>query len=157
MNTSPRTSSTGGACAEQAQRDAPHRADVLRHVLAGFAVAARRRLHQHAALVAQVDGEAIELELGRVVHGGIGSPSSSSRLHAGVEGARAGRLGVGLGADRKHRHGVAHRGESGQGLAADALRRRIGAESAGCSASSACSSRNRRSNSASGMVGASST
>ena len=42
-------------------------ADVLRHVLAGLAVAARRRLHQHAALVAQVDRQAVELELAGVL------------------------------------------------------------------------------------------
>ena len=39
----------------QAQRDLPDGADVLRHVLADLAVAARGGLHQHAVLVAQVD------------------------------------------------------------------------------------------------------
>ena len=43
--------------------DGAHR---VGHVLAGLAVAARRRLHQLAALVAQVDRQAVELHLGRV-------------------------------------------------------------------------------------------
>ena len=46
----------------------PDGAHVLRHVLAGLAVAARGGLHQHAVLVAQVDRQAVELELGVVVH-----------------------------------------------------------------------------------------
>ncbi len=66
MKTSPRTSSTGGVVAFQAQRDRLDGADVLRHVFADLAVAARGRLHQHAVLVAQVDREAVELELGGV-------------------------------------------------------------------------------------------
>ena len=67
MKTSPRTSSTAASLPFRRSGIARDGADVVRHVLAGLAVAARGGLHQHAVLVAQVDREAVELELGRVV------------------------------------------------------------------------------------------
>jgi hypothetical protein len=66
----------------QPQRDLADGADVLRHVLAGLAVAARGGLHQHALLVAQVDGQAVELQLGGVGDRGASGPGSSSRAPA---------------------------------------------------------------------------
>ena len=51
----------GPVVAAQAQRYGLDRAQVDRHILAGFAIATRRALHKHAVLVTQADGEAIEL------------------------------------------------------------------------------------------------
>ena len=50
----------------EAVRDRPDRAQVGAHVLAGGAVAPRGALHETAALVAQGDGQAVDLELGHV-------------------------------------------------------------------------------------------
>ena len=61
----------------------------VRHVLAGLAVAARRGLHQHAALVAQVDRQAVELELGAYSTGGIVRAELQLAPHARVERLRA--------------------------------------------------------------------
>ena len=57
-----------GAGPSSRHRDLADGADVLRDVLADLAVAAGRGLHQHAVLVAQVDSQPIELELGHVLH-----------------------------------------------------------------------------------------
>src|SRR3569832_847186 len=43
-------------------------AHVLRHDLAGVAVAARRRPHQHTVLVQEAYGEPVQLRLRRVMH-----------------------------------------------------------------------------------------
>ncbi|MBK6470714.1 MAG: hypothetical protein IPF94_08215 [Betaproteobacteria bacterium] len=51
--------------------------------------------------------------------------------HAFVEGLRAGRRGVGLGADAQHRHRVAHRLEAVEHMAADPLRGRVGRQKFG--------------------------
>ena len=64
MYTSPRTSSVSGSA--QALRDGRDGAQVGGDVLAGGAVAAGGALDESAALVAQGDGEAIDLELGDV-------------------------------------------------------------------------------------------
>jgi len=55
-----------------------HGADVLGDVLAGFAVATRGRMSKHAVFVAQVDGKAVELQLGGVLDRRIGVIQSSS-------------------------------------------------------------------------------
>ena len=46
--------------------------DVLRHVLPDDAVTPGGRRHQHAALIAQVDGETVDLELAEVVDAAAG-------------------------------------------------------------------------------------
>ena len=51
----------------QALRDGPHRPHVRRDVLAGGAVAARRGLDEHAALVRERDRHAVDLELAGVL------------------------------------------------------------------------------------------
>jgi hypothetical protein len=143
--------------AAQAQRDLADGADVLRHVLAGLAVAARGGLHQHAVLVAQVDGQAVELELGGVF--------DRRRVGASpVRGARARRRpaapaggGVGLGADAEHRHAWRTGAKPSSTWPSTRCVGESGVRSSGCAASSACSSWNRRSYSASGISGASST
>ncbi len=109
------------ALADQAQRDRRDRADVLRHVLAAVAVAARGRLHQQAVLVTQADREAIELRLR-----GIGDLALDPRAlaHAPVElGQVLLREGV---VQREHREAVDHLRERRQRRGADPLRRRVG-------------------------------
>jgi hypothetical protein len=124
MYTSPRTSRTAG----EAQRNLPNGAYVLRHILAGLAVAARRRLDQDAAGIAQADRQAVELELGRVLdRRGLGR-QFQQLAHAGIEGLGTRGAGIGLGTDRQHRHDMANRREGGQRLAANPLRRRIGGQ-----------------------------
>ena len=125
MKTSPRTSTTGAVDALELLRnrlDRPHR---VRHVLAGLAVAARRRLHELAALVAQVDRQAVELHLGGVGDRRVVFAEAERLPDARVELLGAGRGGVGLGVDREHRHGMANRHQSLEDGADHALRRRV--------------------------------
>jgi len=111
--------------ATQPQRDLADRAHVLRHVLAGLAVAARGRLHEHAVLVAQVDGQPVELQLRAVLHRRRIGVQPQLAPHARVEGLRAAGGGVGLGADRQHRQRVLHRRQAVEHLADHALGRRV--------------------------------
>ena len=101
-------------------------AHVRRHVLADLAIAARCGAHQRALLVAQADGEAVELELGGIFDRRVRSRELELAADARIELRRAGILGVGLRANRKHRRLVAHRRQLLRRRAADALRRRIG-------------------------------
>ncbi len=107
------------------------RAHGVRHVLARLAVAARRRLDERAVLVAQADGEAVELQLGVVGDRRVVVGEAERLADARVELLRAGGAGVGLGLDREHRHRVAHRSQAFEHRADDALRRRIGADELG--------------------------
>ena len=111
--------------ATQAQRDLAQRAQVLRNVLAGGAVATRRTAHQQAVLVAQADRQAIELQFGGIFDWWRALAQLQFAANARVEVQCAARSGIGLGLDRQHRHVVHHRCELRQRLAADALRRRI--------------------------------
>ena len=88
----------------QPVRNLRNRADRVRDVLAGLAVAARRRLHQRTAFVAQVDGESVELQLGRIVQRGRGIAEFERLAHTRIETLRRGRAGIALGVDRQHRH-----------------------------------------------------
>ena len=54
----------GPTGALQLLRDVRDGAQVRGHILAGSAIATRRALHEHAVLVAQADGEAVEFRLG---------------------------------------------------------------------------------------------
>ena len=58
----------GRAIADQLQRDLIHRADVVRHVFARFAIAARGRLHEDAVFITQAHGKAIKLQLGNILN-----------------------------------------------------------------------------------------
>ena len=102
------------------------RAHGMRHVLAGFAIAARRRLHELARFVAQVDREAVELHLGVVGDRRIVVAEAEGAAHARVELPRAAGGRVGLGLDRQHRHRVHDRHQPFEHGADDALGRRIG-------------------------------
>ena len=98
----------------------------MRDVLAGLAVAARRRLHQLSGLVAQVDGEAVELHLGRVLDRWVRLVQAERLAHARVELLRPSRASVGFGIDRQHRHDMAHRLQPFEHGTDNALRRRVG-------------------------------
>ena len=111
----------------QPQRDLADGADVLRDVLAGLAVAARGGLHQHALLIAQVHGQAVELQLGRVFDLCIRQVQPKLAPHPGVKGLGPGCRGVGLGMNRQHGHRMAHRRQFGQGGGAHAQGRAVGA------------------------------
>jgi hypothetical protein len=115
----------GGCARRKPEGYLANRADVLRHVLAHLAIAARGCLHQYATLIAQAHGQAVKLELGHVVHRRIGVGQAERAPHAGVEILRAAGFGIGLGVDRQHRHGVTDRLETVEHLAANALRGRI--------------------------------
>ena len=77
-------------------------------------------------LVAKADGEAVELELGDVLDRrcGRGEPEVATDSRIEVRSTLGRR--VRLGADRQHRHRVAHRRERGKRRAADTLCGRIG-------------------------------
>ena len=100
-------------------------ADVLRHVLAVFAVAPGGGLHQHAAFKAQIDRQPVKLEFGDVFHRWRFLGQLQLFAHPGVKSQRTRGFGVGLRADAEHGHSVAHRGKSVQRLAAHALGGRI--------------------------------
>lgn len=103
-----------------------HGADVLRHVLAGFAVAARGGLHQHAVFVTQVDRKAIELQFSGILDRRIGLGQSQFLAHPRIESQRTARFSIGFGADRQHRHHMPHFGEGVERRAADPPGRRVG-------------------------------
>jgi hypothetical protein len=129
ISTSPRTSSSAGVGALQLQRNRADRAHVLGHVLAGRAVAARRRLHEHAALVAQRNGEPVELQLARVFDGVRHRAGEIGRLVERIGDALVERDDVVVAeavVQRQHRRVVNDRREPARHCAADALRRRIG-------------------------------
>ncbi len=146
-----RSTRSGKRGGDQTQRDLADGADVVRDVFAGFAVAARGGLHQHAAFVAQAHGQAVELGFGHVVDGRAGQHGLRGRAqrlaavalvveleqgapllagqivaHALIEGGRALGRGVGFGADAEHGHGVAHRCQRVEHGTAHALGGRVG-------------------------------
>ena len=85
----------------QAQRDVSDGAGVLRHQLAGLAIAPGEGLHQQSVLVAQGQGEAVHLELGGVARGGFRRQLPPADLPLGEL-----RGGVGV-VQAEHGHGVA--------------------------------------------------
>jgi len=107
----------------QTQRNAAHGAHVAADVLAGLTIATRRGLDQHAVLVAQVDRQTVELQFDRILDVRIAFAQAEFAPHARIEGLRTARLGIGLGADRQHRHAMTHRRELRQRFAANALGR----------------------------------
>jgi hypothetical protein len=108
-----------------AQRYRTDRAQVLRDLLADLAVAARRAAHQHAVLVDERDGEAVDLRLGHEAHvAHLHALASQVALRAQHPGGQL-LLVAGVG-QRQHRLQVAHLLELVERLRADALRRRVG-------------------------------
>ncbi len=91
--------------AAQVQRDGAHGAQVGGHVFAAGAVAAGGALHEHPALVAQADRQAVQLGLGRE-HQLRPLQLLADATH------EVGHLVLAEGiAQRQHRQGVAHFGE----------------------------------------------
>ena len=123
---------------------------LLRHILARLAIAARGGLHQHALLVAQVDGQAVELQLGRCrLDGrGFGRARPSSLAHTFASKARAlSAAVVSVSVSDRSASGTARAAPDAkpvQHAADDTLRGRIGCSAVrGAPISSACSSWNR--------------
>ena len=119
-NTSPRTSTSGGgasvASLEGMRGDVLH---VVGDVLADDAVAAGRRADEHAVLVAEVHGEAVDLELAQVVHVPAGGAFDAGR--PGEELLAAEHV-----VEAQHPLGVDDRVEQGRlGTAADRLGGRV--------------------------------
>ena len=117
----------GGGIGRQSQRYLPDGAHVLRDFLAHLAVPAGCRLHKHAGLVTQVHREAVKLQFGHIGNRWIVGLQPEFPAYPGIKILRAGRLGIGLGADAQHRHLVAHAGKLPEWLAAHALGGRVGA------------------------------
>ena len=137
MYTSPRTSSTSGAPAMCCgmSRDGPR---IGGDVLADRAVAAGRREHQLAALVAQRAAEAVDLGLGGHRHERIGRQVEEA-LHPGDELADlVGRERI---VEAEHRPRMGDLGERAGRRRAEPLRRRIRARPAAGSAPPARGSR----------------
>ena len=61
--------------------------DVVRHIFAIFAIAARCRLDQQTFFITQAHGQAIKLELGHIANFRIGFGQSQFSSHACIEGA----------------------------------------------------------------------
>ena len=121
-----------GRCAHaarhrNAQRNLRNGADIGRHVLASFTVAAGGGLHQHTVFVAQVHGQTVKLQFGAVLHRRIVFREAQFFTHPRVKGFCTAGFGVGFGADAEHGHGMAHRGKGVQRPPPHPLRRRIAA------------------------------
>ena len=106
------------------QRNRADRAQVLGHVLAHLAVPAGGAAHQHAVLVDERDGEAVDLRLGHEVH--------VAHLHAlareialAAHHPRGQLLLVARVGEREHRLEVRHLAELVERLASDPLSRRV--------------------------------
>ena len=99
--------------------------DVLRHVFASLAIAARSSLDERAMLIAQVDGQSVELEFRLVSHRRRIIRKLQQLAHTAIKSAGARWSGIGFGTNRQHRHRMAHGDEARQRLAADPLRRRV--------------------------------
>ena len=101
-------------------------ADIGGDFLARLAIAPGGRLHQHALVINQADGQTIKFELCHVIPRRRFCREPQAFAHALVERLRAARLGIGLGLDAAHGHTVRNLGERFQGGPPHALGRRVG-------------------------------
>ena len=153
--TSPRTSSTSGTAspsAPQRRRDGADRGHVGRDVLADPAVAARRRLHVAAALVADAHRDAVDLQLAH----------EAARSRRAAPWRRAGPTPSAPRRSSRCRGSSSARSARPARTARSARRRRPGRRARrrparGAAASSSRSSRTSRSKSASEISGSSSS
>ncbi len=94
--------------------------EVLRDVLAGFAVAARRALHVHAVLIPGADGQAVQFRLGRIANGFLEiKPFPDTAVEVAHLLVAEGVV------QRQHGEPMPHRAESRNRRRAHPLRRRI--------------------------------
>ena len=110
----------------QAQRNLADGADVLGDVFADFAIAPGGGLYQHAKLVTQAHGQAVELGFGHIFDGRVGIGQPEFAADACVEGVGTGGLGVGFGADAEHGYHMTNGGKTVQHLAAHPACGRVG-------------------------------
>jgi hypothetical protein len=85
-------------------------------------------LYQHAVFIAQVNGQAVKLELGYVLHCRVGISQAQRFAHAGIKILCACGLGIGLGIDTEHGHRVFDGRKAIQHSADDALGGRVGCD-----------------------------
>ena len=107
----------------QPQWHGSYRSYVSGDVFARRAITARSRLNQNAVLVAQADREAIEFQFGGVLHFSI---DLQSFTHSPIESGNIALVESVI--QGKHRRRVPYLLELRQGLATDALCRRIGGD-----------------------------
>ncbi len=114
-----------GPAVLQAQRYAVDRAHVGGDVFSHHAVASCGRKVQHPVQVAQVHGQAIELQLAGIGnHRGRLAGLGEQLAHPRIESDRVGLAEPVV--QRQHRHGMAHRRQIGAWCSADPQCRRIG-------------------------------
>ena len=97
----------------QTQGNPVQGAHIWRYVLAGTTVTPGSRLNQHTLLVAQIDGQAIKLELRRIGDGRRRRLQAERTPYPGIEADSPLIGGIGLGVDGQHRQGMGHRRKLG--------------------------------------------
>ena len=112
----------------QAQRYLTDGADVVGHVLTHFAIAARDGMHQLTVLVAQAHGQTIKLGLSHIFHRRGAVIQLQLATHARIKGLGTAGFIVRLGANRQHRHHMAHRRQAIEHRANHALGGRVGCD-----------------------------
>ena len=137
----------------QHQRNLLQGADVVRHIFAHLAIAARGGLHQHSVFIAQAHRQAVKFQFGHTVHRcavchrlrfrrqrlrrcaftalPLALLGGQVRAQLLLELFCARGRHIGFGADGQHRHRMAHRCQAGHGRAAHALGGRIGRQQFG--------------------------
>src|SRR5690606_17102277 len=85
-----------------AQWNRANGAHIGRDIFTNLAVAACRRLHQHAFLVTQIDGEAVELYLGGIRHRCRVRRQVELAPNTCIEHRHRTFIGIGLGENRQH-------------------------------------------------------
>ena len=107
----------------QRERDGPNRPQIGRHVLAGCPVAPRRATDEPPAVVAQADGQAVDLQLADIRHWRVVRLATEAAPNPHVELAQL------VGAERvpqaEHRHVVTDGWEPTLDRSADPLGRRV--------------------------------
>ncbi len=114
-----------GFAGTQVGRDVGDRADIGGYILACRPVAAGRGQYQHALLVAERTGQAIDLGFGGERHFGVGAEAEEA-ADAGDEIAHF-IVGEGV-VEAEHRHRVRHLGERAVRGGADLAARAVGAD-----------------------------
>ena len=103
-------------------------ADVLRDVFTRFTIAARGRLHQHAAFIAQAHRQPVKFEFTHVFNWWITLCQTQLFANADVKVLRARGFSIGFCANAEHGHFVTHAGKLVKGFAANTLGRRISSQ-----------------------------
>ena len=109
-------------CMVQLERNLPNRADIVCDLFALLAIAPCGRLHQHTLFIAQIHGQTVKFKFNHILHWRIRLGQTEFFANPCIKSLCPAGLGIRLGADAEHGHGVAYRSELRQRLASDALR-----------------------------------